>query len=160
MWHQEPSTTLSASSTCFYPDTWTSWRRRKPSALQTKHALAIKLKAARDKANHELENALEHKVANLGRTSAVEAKLSTVADIKAKQDVNQAISDAITPQWKEQHGLTAMPQEGIQAIILLSLKMANAIPDALSLATPTAMPPEPKRAKITGASASADAMQS
>lgn len=127
-------------------------------ALQAKHALARRLKAERDRANAELQSALEHKVANLGMASAVEAKLATVTDLKAKQDVQCAIQEAITPQWKEQNGLSAMPMEGIQAIILLSLQMASSMPEALAHAAPNVMPPQPKRAKV--AENSGDAIQS
>ena len=118
----------------------------KIEALKVQNALAQSNKLRMDKANEELKEALEAKVAGLA--SGEDANFGHVEDAKAKQEVERAISDAIIPRWKEQNGLSAVPMEGVQAIILLTLKLAGTSHAAFSRVAPASMGSLKKKQKF------------
>ena len=117
-------------------------------ALRAKAASAIKNQQLLESANEELKQALELKIASLGQGS--DTHMAQAEQAAAVQSVEQAIGEQLTPQWKEMNGLASVPNEGIHAIILLSLRLAGAHSAALSKAVPSAMESLTKKQKIGG----------
>ena len=64
--------------------------------LQASQALAIRQNQLKDRASNELKSALELKGAGLAE--GADCKMTTVADLQAKQEVEQVICEAIIPQ--------------------------------------------------------------
>ena len=76
--------------------------------LRAKAALAFRNQQLLDKANEELKQTLEVKIATLGQNSDIH--MAQAERTAAMLTVEQSIGEQITPQWKEANGLSSVPK--------------------------------------------------
>jgi hypothetical protein len=92
--------------------------------LREQHASLVKTQGLRTKANQDLRVALESSVAALGPQGCATEELDAAMEAEAS---DQAISEAFSKTWLQQHGADLLPKEALLAIVAQALKLSGKV---------------------------------